>query len=42
MSARELYAFYKLGGYIGLTGVTLVNKDGSGCRRVPQREGVYH
>ena len=28
--ARELlYAFYKLGGYIGLTGVTLVNKDGS-------------
>lgn len=24
-----LYAFYKLGGYIGLTGVTLVNKDGS-------------
>lgn len=27
--ARELlYAFYKLGGYIGLTGVTLVNKDG--------------
>lgn len=28
--ARELlYAFYKLGGYIGLTGVSLVNKDGS-------------
>lgn len=28
--ARELlYAFYKLGGYIGLTGVILVNKDGS-------------
>ena len=28
--ARDLlYAFYKLGGYIGLTGVTLVNKDGS-------------
>lgn len=28
--ARELlYAFYKLGGYIGLTGVTLVNKEGS-------------
>lgn len=28
--ARELlYAFYKLGGYIGLAGVTLVNKDGS-------------
>ena len=28
--ARELlYAFYKLGGYIGLTGVTLVNKDDS-------------
>lgn len=28
--ARELlYAFYKLGGYISLTGVTLVNKDGS-------------
>ena len=28
--ARELlYAFYKLGGYIGLTGVTIVNKDGS-------------
>lgn len=28
--ARELlYAFYKLGGYIGLTCVTLVNKDGS-------------
>ena len=28
--ARELlYAFYKLGGYIGLTGVTLVNNDGS-------------
>ena len=28
--ARELlYAFYKLGGYIGLTGVALVNKDGS-------------
>ena len=28
--ARELlYAFYKLGGYIGLTGVTLVNKNGS-------------
>lgn len=28
--ARELlYAFYKLGGYIGLTGVTLVNEDGS-------------
>lgn len=28
--ARELlYAFYRLGGYIGLTGVTLVNKDGS-------------
>ena len=28
--ARELlYAFYKLGGYIGFTGVTLVNKDGS-------------
>lgn len=28
--ARELlYAFYKLGGYIDLTGVTLVNKDGS-------------
>lgn len=28
--ARELlYAFYELGGYIGLTGVTLVNKDGS-------------
>lgn len=28
--ARELlYVFYKLGGYIGLTGVTLVNKDGS-------------
>lgn len=28
--ARELlYAFCKLGGYIGLTGVTLVNKDGS-------------
>ena len=28
--ARELlYAFYKLGGYIGLTGVTIVNKDGA-------------
>lgn len=41
--ARELlYAFYKLGGYIGLTGVTLVNKDGSDAGCVPQREGVYH